>query len=111
MTLNEAYIHTAEDNMEIDLDNEELAEKLADWDEDIDGELPNNIVIADGIYSDAEDFTNQTESDEITLINNLPDGSQEEKTMLKSDLARDLGIGVDDLGGYQYAEGVTVGES
>lgn len=86
MSLNEAYIHTAEDNSEADLLEEVRLEKIADA--AADGETPvfdpSQILTPDGkapLVSDA------ASSDEVTMSKVLTSGEVETKVMSKADLA------------------------
>ena len=86
MTLNEAYIHTAEDNSEADLLEEVRAEKIAEA--AADGETPvfdpSQILTPDG---KAPLVSNAASSDEVTVSKVLTSGEVETKVMSKADLA------------------------
>jgi len=86
MSLNEAYIHTAEDNSEADLLEEVRAEKIADA--AADGETPvfdpSQILTPDG---KAPLVSNAASSDEVTMSKVLTSGEVETKVMSKADLA------------------------
>ena len=86
MSLNEAYIHTAEDNSEADLLEEVRLEKIANA--AADGETPvfdpSQLLTPDGkapLVSDA------ASSDEVTMSKVLTSGEVETKVMSKADLA------------------------
>ena len=86
MSLNEAYIHTAEDNSEADLLEEVRAEKIAEA--AADGETPvfdpSQILTPDG---KAPLVSNAASSDEVTMSKVLTSGEVETKVMSKADLA------------------------
>ena len=91
MTLNEAYIHTAEDNQPSELIEEAIAERIDDRISDRlssdDGESPtydSNVVRTDDGSIVAEN--NAVSSDEVTISKTLPGGEVDTKVMSKAQL-------------------------
>ena len=91
MTLNEAYIHTAEDNQPSELIEEAIAERIDDRISDRlssdDGESPtydSNVVRTDDGSIVAQN--NAVSSDEVTITKSLPGGETDTKVMTKAQL-------------------------
>ena len=89
MTLNEGFIHTAEDYNPSDLIEEAIAEK-------IDARIVDNLSDGESPEYDASIVNNPTgvapsgsvtrTSDEVTIIKTLPDGSTQSRTTTKVEL-------------------------
>jgi hypothetical protein len=92
MTLNEAYIHTADDNSPSDILEEAISEKIdravTDSLTSNDGEFPefnpNVVRTADG---QGVSGTQTASTDEAIITKTLPDGSTETKVMTKATLS------------------------
>jgi len=85
MTLNEAYIHTANDNSTDEIEAEFLSENLDDsilTAEEFD-ELERE---QEQFYSDEENFTNLQASDEVTVSKLLEDGTMVDTVVTREDL-------------------------
>ena len=90
MTLNEAYIHTAEDNSAADILTEEIAEKI--------DEAVTDNLIGDGEFASYDSSqvrtpdgkapvaNNTVSTDEVTITKSLSSGAIETKVMSKADL-------------------------
>jgi hypothetical protein len=89
MTLNEAYIHTADDNELSDLEAEYLNESLLGSVED--EAIVPRVNASEQAYDADEDFTGLQASDEIKITKKLPDGSQVSQVVTK-DLLNAQGI-------------------
>jgi cell division septation protein DedD len=90
MTLNEAFIHTADDNAPTDLLEEAISEKLDDRitsNLQGDGESaeynPNIVNNPTGV---APSGSSSRTDDEVTVVKTLPSGATESRTTTKSEL-------------------------
>ncbi len=105
MTLNEAYIHTADDYSDETLSLEASPERI---DNSIEEESLDRQVPATEVRHDENaNFTNLQNSDEVLVIKKLPDGSLSEKVMLKSELL-DSGVTQAELTSGQASQDDTV---
>lgn len=90
MTLNEAFIHTADDNSPSDLLEEAISEKLEDFVSDkltSDGETPEyNPDIIRTANNQPPVGNTARSSDEVTVIKTLPSGATEERVTTKQEL-------------------------
>jgi len=83
MTLNEAYIHTADDHVEAELIQDEVPEQLTGDSEDRDTTSPVNV---DETYNAQEDFHDSVAQDEVEITQELQDGTTTTTTILASEL-------------------------
>lgn len=88
MTLNEAYIHTADDHVEAELIQDEVPEQFTGDSEDRDTTSP---VSVDETYNAGEDFHDSVAQDEVEITQELQDGTTTTSTVLASEL-NDNGI-------------------
>ena len=90
MTLNEAFIHTADDNAPSDLLEEAISEKIDDALSNRlakDGESPEfDPSIVDLPTGDLPVDSVTRQSDEVTIVKTLADGSTEERIATKAEL-------------------------
>jgi hypothetical protein len=88
MTLNEAYIHTADDNTSAELEEEVFEERLLGNTEDLDNFDNTDTTVIPTLENTGMEaaFTNLLAEDEVAILKTNPDGSTEVSTMLKEDL-------------------------
>jgi hypothetical protein len=88
MTLNEAYIHTADDNTSAELEEEVFEERLIGNTEDLDNFDNTDTTVIPTLENTGMEaaFTNLLAEDEVAILKTNPDGSTEVSTMLKEDL-------------------------
>ena len=88
MTLNEAYIHTADDNDMEELDAEVFNEQLLGATEDLDNADNSSTRVIPSVAFNGPDavLSDALASDEVAITKTAPDGSTETSVMLKSEL-------------------------
>lgn len=88
MTLNEAYIHTADDNDMEELDAEVFNEQLLGATEDLDNADNAFTRVVPSVAFNGPDavLSDALASDEVAITKTAPDGSTETSVLLKSEL-------------------------
>lgn len=83
MTLNEAFIHTADDNSQEDLDQEFIDEGILNDDEDSD---VTTLLNPTNTYEANQDFTGVEAEDEVVITTTLDDGTTVSNTLQANEL-------------------------